>query len=141
MLDYITGTHFPKCCRTPSAWYLSAFSQNSFLLLLTVYDNFMTLYFTIAIPTIYDPRRAWQKKSLGMLKLDSFCDTLIYTNPLPLPHHDQRKAGCLQQAEGPSWNKAQERVQSRSWRSKCDFSARVSQILQALQLPIIVSSV
>lgn len=25
-----------------------------------------------------------RKKSRGMLKLDSFCDTLIYTNPLPL---------------------------------------------------------
>lgn len=31
-----------------------------------------------------EPER--KKKSLGMLKLDSFCDSLIYTNPLPLPH-------------------------------------------------------
>jgi hypothetical protein len=40
----------------------------------------MTLYFTIAIPKIYDQKRAWQK-SLGMLKLDNLYDSVIYTEP------------------------------------------------------------
>lgn len=49
-----------------------------------VRDKVMTLYFTIAIPTTYDRRRAWhKKKSLGMLRLDSFCDTHLHGSSTP----------------------------------------------------------
>lgn len=70
-----------------------------------VYDKLMTLYFTIAIPTIYDQRRAWPKKKKNHLACSNytFFATLSFTPTLyPFLRHWRLERSRMPEARGGS---------------------------------------